>query len=96
MTCPVCSDPVCPVSANGITAGQREALLRRVHPHAPTYVCAACAGAFLEATSEKEANDEALRLWNVPNASTNPTMVRICHDCFLQFQAYCATFLGRN
>jgi hypothetical protein len=46
------------------------------------FTCARCGWTFDSRRPAAEAEAEAEALYGVPNASTDPTMVVICDDCF--------------
>lgn len=46
------------------------------------YTCDLCGGVFEKARSDDEAEGEALQVFGVPNASTDPGMAVVCDDCF--------------
>ena len=46
------------------------------------FTCEACGGTFDKVTADDTANAEALELWGVPDASTDPDIAIICDDCF--------------
>lgn len=46
------------------------------------YTCDDCGGVFTEAWTDEEAEAEALENFGVPHASQQPSMARVCDDCY--------------
>lgn len=48
------------------------------------YLCEGCQQVFTRSRSDRDADREAKELWGVDNASHDPDMAIICHDCFIK------------
>lgn len=46
------------------------------------YTCEECGGVFNKTLDDEVAEAEALEVFGVPNASTNPAMAEVCDDCY--------------
>jgi hypothetical protein len=58
------------------------------HEVGKPFTCANCGETFDEGRSEEAANAEALEQFGVADASRDPTMAVVCHDCYLEIMVW--------